>query len=176
MATTMRRRRQLNAVERRLEGFAQSKPGSWFYVNVAMRIDRVLLPLTEGRVSISLGQQVGMLETVGAKSGQVRRTPLLFIRDGDHVVLIASMGGAPRHPAWLHNLRANPRASFLGPGGASGDYVAREARGDERARLWDEAVDYYSGYDTYRVRAGEREIPIVVLERAQAGRAPARDE
>ena len=80
----------------------------------------------------------------------MRRTPLLFLRDGDHVVLIASMGGAPRHPAWLHNLRANPRVSFLGPGGASGDYVAREAGGAERGRLWDEAVDYYAGYDTYR--------------------------
>lgn len=168
MATTMPRRRQLNAVERRLEGFAQSKPGSWFYVNVAMRIDRVLLPLSGGRLSISVGQRVGMLETVGAKSGEVRRTPLLYLRDGDHVVLIASMGGAPRHPAWLHNLRANPRVSFLGPGGVSGDYVAREASGDERGRLWDEAVDYYSGYDTYRVRAGERQIPIVVLERVQA--------
>jgi F420H(2)-dependent quinone reductase len=83
------------------------------------------------------------------------------------------MGGAPRHPAWLRNLRANPRVSFLGPGGASGDYRAREALGAERARLWDEAVDYYTGYDTYWVRAGEREIPIVVLERVEGGRAPA---
>jgi deazaflavin-dependent oxidoreductase (nitroreductase family) len=167
MATSTPRRRQLNPVERRLEDFVRSKPGSWFYINVAMRIDRVLLPLSGGRLSISVGQQVGLLETVGARSGQVRWTPLLFLRDGDNVVLIASMGGAPRHPAWLHNMRANPRVSFLGPGGASGDYVAREATGAERARLWDEAVDYYAGYDTYRVRAGEREIPIVVLERAE---------
>ena len=170
MATTAPRRRQLNPVERRLEDFVRSKPGSWFYINVAMRIDRVLLPLSGGRLSISVGQQVGLLETVGAKSGEVRKTPLLFIRDGDHVVLIASMGGAPRHPAWLHNLRANPRVSFLGPGGASGDYIAREAGGDERARLWDEAVDYYAGYDTSLLRAGEREIPVVVLERVEGGR------
>lgn len=93
MPTTRRRKR--GAVERRLEDFARSKPGSWFFVNVAMRIDRVLLPLSRGRVSISVGQQVGMLETVGAKSGQVRRTPLLFVRDGNHVVLIASKA-APR--------------------------------------------------------------------------------
>lgn len=166
MATGTARRRKRGAVELRLEDFAQSKAGSWFYVNVAMRVDRVLLPLSGGRVSISIGQQVGMLETVGAKSGQVRRTPLLFVRDGNHVVLIASMGGAPRHPAWLHNLRANPKVRFLGPGGLSGDYVAREADGDERARLWDEAVDYYAGYETYRVRAGERTIPVVVLEPA----------
>ena len=148
MATETARRRKLSGIERLGERFAQSKPGSWFYINVAMRIDRVLLPLSQGRLSISVGQQVGMLETIGAKSGEARKTPLLFIRDGRHVVLIASMGGAPRHPSWLHNLRANPRVSFLGPGGASGDYVAREAEGDERARLWDEAVDYYAGYDT----------------------------
>jgi deazaflavin-dependent oxidoreductase (nitroreductase family) len=166
MATGTPRRHQLNAVERKLEDFAKSKPGSWFFVNVAMRIDRVLLPLSRGRLSISVGRRVGILESVGAKSGQVRKTPLLFIRDGDHVVLIASMGGAPRHPAWLHNIRANPRVSFLGPGGTSGAYLAREAEGDERDRLWDEAVDYYSGYATYEVRAGERQIPVVVLERA----------
>ena len=166
MSTGTARRRQLSGIERLGERFAQSKPGSWFYINVAMRVDRVLLPLSRGRMSISVGQQVGMLESVGAKSGEVRRTPLLFIRDGNHVILIASMGGAPRHPSWLHNIRANPRVRFLGPGGTTGDYVAREAEGDERARLWDEAVDYYAGYATYKVRAGKREIPIVVLERA----------
>ena len=166
MATEATRRRKLSGIERFGERFAQSKPGSWFYINIAMRVDRVLLPLTGGRASISVGQQVGMLESVGAKSGERRRTPLLFIRDGNHVILIASMGGAPRHPSWLHNIRANPRVKFLGPGGTSGDYVAREAEGDERGRLWDEAVDYYAGYATYKVRAGKREIPIVVLEPA----------
>ncbi len=166
MATETARRRKLSGIQRLGERFAQSKPGSWFYINVAMRVDRVLLPLSRGRVSISVGQQVGMLETVGAKSGELRKTPLLFILDGGHVVLIASMGGAPRHPSWLHNIRANPRVKFLGPGGATGDFVAREAQGDERGRLWDEAVDYYAGYATYKIRAGEREIPIVVLERA----------
>jgi deazaflavin-dependent oxidoreductase (nitroreductase family) len=166
MATGTARRRQVSAIHRLGERFAQSKPGSWFFINVAMRVDRVLLPLSRGRLSISVGQQVGMLESVGAKSGEVRRIPLLFLRDGNHVVLIASMGGAPRHPAWLHNIRANPRVKFLGPGGITGNYVAREAEGDERARLWDEAVDYYPGYAEYKVRAGKREIPIVVLEPA----------
>jgi deazaflavin-dependent oxidoreductase (nitroreductase family) len=166
MATGSARRRQLSGVERLGERFVTSKPGSWFYINVAMRVDRVLLPVSRGRLSISVGQQVGMLETVGAKSGELRKTPLLFIRDGNHVVLIASMGGAPRHPSWLHNIRANPRVKFLGPGGTTGEYIAREAQGDERGRLWCEAVDYYAGYATYKVRAGEREIPIVVLERA----------
>jgi deazaflavin-dependent oxidoreductase (nitroreductase family) len=92
---------------------------------------------------------------------------LVTLRDKWSRFVLSFSAGAP---AWLHNLRANPRVSFLGPGGASGDYVAPEARGDERGRLWDDAVDYYAGYDTYRVRAGEREIPIVVLERVEGGR------
>ena len=157
------RRRQLSRWERSLENFARSRAGGWYFVNVAMRVDRVLLPVSRGRLSISVGQQVGMLETVGAKSGELRKTPLLFIRDANHGVLIASMGGAPRHPAWVHNLRANPRVKVLAPG-RSGDYVAHEAEGEERKRLWAEAVDYYAGYATYQERAGERRIPVVVLE------------
>jgi deazaflavin-dependent oxidoreductase (nitroreductase family) len=162
------RRRKLNPLERRLEDFARSKPGTWYYVHVATAVDRVLLPLSGGRISASPGQQVGLLETVGAKSGGPRKTPLLYLRDSERVVLIASMGGAARHPAWLHNIRANPRVRFTGPGGLTGDYIAREAKGPERDRLWAEAVDYYAGYDTYRERAGSRVIPVVVLERTAA--------
>ena len=76
-------------------------------------------------------------------------------------MLIASKGGAPRHPAWLHNLRAEPRVRFTAPGRLTGDYIAREAEGDERERLWEEAVDYCE-------RAGSRVIPVVVLEPASA--------
>jgi deazaflavin-dependent oxidoreductase (nitroreductase family) len=159
------RRRALNPIERKLEDFARSKVGGWYFLNVAMRVDRVLLPLTRGRISSAPGQQVLLLETVGAKSGERRRTPLVYVTDGSHIVLIASKAGAKRHPAWLHNLRANPRVKVLGPG-RSGDYIAREAEGDERGRLWREAVDYYAGYETYQDRAGERRIPVVVLEPA----------
>jgi F420H(2)-dependent quinone reductase len=162
------RRRKLNPLERRLEDFARSKAGTWYYIHVATPVDRVLLPLSGGRISASPGQQIGLLETVGARSGEPRKTPLLYLRDGDRVVLIASMGGAPRHPAWLHNLRAYPKVRFTGPGGLTGEYTAREAEGPERDRLWAEAVDYYAGYDTYCERAGSRVIPVVVLERATA--------
>ena len=145
-----------------------SKPGSWFYVHVATPLDRVLLRRSRGRVHMTMGQQVGLLETVGAHSGERRQTPLLYLRDGERVVLIASKGGAPHHPSWLHNLRADPRVRFTAPDGLTGEYVAREAVGDERDRLWDEAVDYYAGYATYDERAGSRVIPVVVLERASA--------
>jgi deazaflavin-dependent oxidoreductase (nitroreductase family) len=159
------RRRQLNRVERVLEDFARSKAGGWYFVNVAMRVDRVLLPLTRGRISSAPGQQILLLETVGAKSGERRRTPLVYVTDDSHIVLIASKAGAKRHPGWFHNLRANPRVKVLAPG-RSGDYIAREADGDERGRLWAKATDYYAGYDTYQDRAGGRRIPVVVLEPA----------
>ena len=159
------RRRQLNWFEQRLEDFAKSKPGGWYFVNVAMRVDRVLLPLTGGRISSSPGQPICLLETIGAKSGEVRQTPLLFIPDGERVILIGSKAGAPKHPAWIHNMRANPRVKVLAPR-RTGEYVAREAEGEERELLWDKAVDFYAGYQTYQERAGGRRIPVVVLERA----------
>jgi deazaflavin-dependent oxidoreductase (nitroreductase family) len=159
------RRRQLNWMERQLEDFAKTKAGGWYFVNVAMRVDRVLLPLSRGRVSASPGQPVCLLETVGAKSGEVRKTPLLFIPDGERVVLVGSKAGAPKHPGWVHNMRANPRVKILAPK-RSGDYVAHEAEGEERTRLWDKAVDFYAGYETYQGRTGGRRIPVVVLERA----------
>jgi deazaflavin-dependent oxidoreductase (nitroreductase family) len=160
------RRRQVNALQRRAEALAASRVGAWYFINVAMRLDRVLLPVSGGRLSMGFGQQVGLLETVGAKSGERRSTPLLYLRDGNHVVLIASKGGSVRHPAWYWNLKANPQVRFLGPGGVAGDYVAREAEGDERSRLWAEAVDYYDGFASYQGRTDGRRIPVVVLEPA----------
>jgi F420H(2)-dependent quinone reductase len=145
---------------------------------VATRIDRVLLPLSGGRVSSSFGRPVGLLETRGAKSGRPRRAPLLFVRDGDRVVVIASKGGNPKNPAWYWNLRKNPHVKFLGPRGVTGEYVARVAEGEERSRLWAEAVDLDDSYTTYAERTGGRLIPVVVLEPyagAGAGAAAAGD-
>jgi len=160
------RRRRLSTFQRHGENFARSRAGAWYFINVAMRIDRVLLPLSRGRVSSAVGEQVGLLETTGAKSGERRRIPLLYLRDGNHVVLIASKGGNAKHPGWYWNLKANPRVRFLGPDGLTGEYTAREAEGDERARLWAEAVDYYDGFATYQGRTDGRQIPVVVLEPA----------
>lgn len=163
--TTTPRRRKLSRLERVLEDIARSKAGTWYFGHVATPIDRVLLPLSRGRLSSTFGQPVGLLDTVGAKSGEPRRTPLLFLRDGDRVVLIASKGGDPKHPAWYWNVLNDPYVSFLGPGGVSGRYVAHVAEGAERSRLWDEAVDLYAGYATYAERSGGRVIPVVVLDR-----------
>jgi deazaflavin-dependent oxidoreductase (nitroreductase family) len=161
------RRRKVNAIHRQAENLARSRAGSWYFINVAMRVDRVLLPLSRGRLSTGFGQQVGLLDSTGAKSGERRRTPLLYLRDGNHVVLVASKGGSTKNPAWYWNVKANPHVHFTGRG-LTGDYVAREAEGDERARLWNEAVDYYDGFATYQGRTDGRRIPVIVLEPAPA--------
>jgi deazaflavin-dependent oxidoreductase (nitroreductase family) len=143
---------------------AASRFGSWYFLNVANRIDRWLVPATRGRLSSAPGQNVCVLETVGAKSGQRRRAPLQYATDGDDLVVIASSGGAPKHPAWFHNVRKNPELWVWANRGRSGDYVARVVEeGEERERLWKIATDLYPGYDTYQERAGDRRIPVVTL-------------
>jgi F420H(2)-dependent quinone reductase len=103
-----------------------------------------------------------LLDHVGARSEAKRTTPLVYVEDGDDVVLVASKGGHPRHPAWFHNLRANPNATVQ-IGSERRPVTARVATAAERARLWPMAVDTYGGYAGYQDRT-DREIPLVVLE------------
>lgn len=108
-----------------------------------------------------------LLDHVGARSGRLRTTPLVYVEDGDDVVLVASKGGHPKHPAWYHNLRANPEASVQ-IGSERRPVHARLAAPEERGRLWSKAVAVWPGYDGYQRRT-EREIPLLVLEpRARA--------
>ncbi len=104
-----------------------------------------------------------LLDHLGAKSGKRLTTPLFYVRDGDDVVIVASKGGHPSHPAWLHNLRANPDTTVQ-VGAERRSARAREATAQERERLWPMAVHVYKGYTDYQQRA-ERAIPLVVLER-----------
>src|SRR5215216_3081255 len=157
--------RQLGPVRARVVKLASTKPGAWWFVNVANRVDKHVVPATNGRISSAPGQQVLVVETVGAKSGQARRIPLVYVTDGDAIVLIASKGGAPKHPAWYHNLKANPDVEVWA-GGRGGAYRAREAEDQERERLWQLATKLYPGYDDYQQRAdgAGRRIPVIVCE------------
>ncbi len=104
-----------------------------------------------------------LLDHVGAKSGKKRTSPLLYVRDGEDLVIVASKGGFPKHPAWYHNLTANPDTTVQ----VKGETIpvhARTAKPDERERLWALAVAGYHGYDDYAARSKGREIPLVVLE------------
>jgi deazaflavin-dependent oxidoreductase (nitroreductase family) len=160
------RTRKLNRFERLLEKVAATRAGGWFFVNVAHHVDPFLLRVSKGRVSLAPGQPIALVTVRGARSGLPRQTPLLFASDGDDIVVLASNAGGARHPAWYHNLRANPDVAVIAPGGRSGRYLAREANGPERERLWEIAADLYAGYDVYQGRAGERRIPVMVLSPA----------
>ena len=110
------------------------------------------------------GRSLLLLTTRGAKSGHERTNPLAYTRDGDRIFVIASKGGAPTHPDWYRNLRANPRVTVeVGPERFEAN--ARVAKGDERRRLYDLQVSHMPAFKEYERRTS-REIPVVVLERA----------
>jgi deazaflavin-dependent oxidoreductase (nitroreductase family) len=145
-----------------------SRPGAWFYVHVAPHLDRGLLRLTKGRWTTAGRGRVGFLTVRGARTGAERVTPLVWTRDGDDLVVVASRGGDVKHPAWYRNVVANPDVRFS-IDGVERRYRARIATAEERPRLWELANRRYPGYVVYQRRAGAREIPLVVLERAREG-------
>jgi F420H(2)-dependent quinone reductase len=108
------------------------------------------------------GLPVALVESVGRKSGKRRTHPLLCKPDGENLVLIASKGGTDRHPAWYHNLKANPDTTAWWKGDKR-RVRAREADGEERERLWRMMADAYPDYENYQKRCN-RQIPVVVLE------------
>jgi len=148
------------------QAFARTRLGGWLFVNVFSVIDRRLIPLTGGRLMVAVGQPVLLLHTRGARSGQPRSTPLLYTRHGGDYVIVASKAGADHHPAWYHNLRANPDAVTIEVGGRHIPVHPREAQGAEREELWRLVNDNYNGYQVYQQRAGRRTIPVVLLEPA----------
>jgi F420H(2)-dependent quinone reductase len=102
-----------------------------------------------------------LLDHVGAKSGAKRTSPLVYVRDGEDVVLVASKGGYPKSPGWLYNLKANPDTAVQ-VGSERRPVHARIANPEERKRLWPMALKTYGGYADYQKRT-EREIPLVIL-------------
>jgi len=136
----------------------------WRLFNQFTRAHVLTYRLTGGLVGQHIPgvPQVLLLDHVGAKSGKKRTTPLSYLDDGDDVVLVASKGGHPKHPAWFHNLRANPNTTIQ-VGSRRTSVTARVATAEERERLWPKVVELYSGYQSYQDRT-KREIPLVVLE------------
>ena len=144
-----------------LSWVARQRPMTWFLVNVGNKIDPVLMRATGGRLKTTVNAPTVLVTHRGARSGKERTTPLAYFTDRDDVVLIASAGGAPKHPAWFRNLMANPEIELWAKG-SGGNYRAHEAEGSERERLWKLATDYYPGFASYQERATERRIPVVV--------------
>ena len=107
------------------------------------------------------GMPIVVLTSVGAKSGKLRKTPLMRVEHGGEYAVVASLGGAPRHPVWYHNLKQHPQVE-LQDGPTKRDYLAREVTGDEKAVWWERAVAAYPNYADYQQKT-TREIPVFVL-------------
>ncbi len=105
-----------------------------------------------------------VLTTLGAKSGKIRKTPLMRVEHDGSYAIVASKGGAPEHPVWYHNVVADPHVE-LQDGPVKQDMVARELAGDEKADWWKRAVAAYPDYADYQTKT-ERQIPVFVVEPA----------
>ncbi|MFL5819903.1 MAG: nitroreductase family deazaflavin-dependent oxidoreductase [Solirubrobacteraceae bacterium] len=133
-------------------------------VTHGIRMHTLAYRLTGGLLGgrIPGGPPMLLLDHVGARSGKRRTTPLVYLRDGEDVVVVASKGGSPRHPAWFHNLRAHPETTVQ-VGSRRRPVTARVATPAERSRLWPKVVALYRGYEGYQRRT-KRQIPLVILE------------
>jgi deazaflavin-dependent oxidoreductase (nitroreductase family) len=108
------------------------------------------------------GAPLLLLHTTGAKTGQARVNPIMYLADGDNLAVFASKAGAPTSPDWYHNLLANPRPT-VEVGDKTINMVARVTEGDERERLWSRQKELYPGFAEYEQKT-TRQIPVVVLE------------
>ncbi|MDX3545925.1 nitroreductase family deazaflavin-dependent oxidoreductase [Streptomyces europaeiscabiei] len=120
---------------------------------------------TQGTTLLDTGLPVIVLTTRGAKSGKLRKTPLMRVEHDGRYAVVASLGGAPKHPVWYHNVKSDPQVE-LQDGPARRELTAREVTGDEKAEWWDRAVAAYPPYADYQKQT-DREIPVFVLEPAK---------
>jgi deazaflavin-dependent oxidoreductase (nitroreductase family) len=144
---------------------AGTKPGSWVFARVAHHLDRLVFRASGGRTTLASwvsGLPVVMLTTTGARSGRQVMIPILGVPEGEGVVIVASNFGQAHHPAWFHNLRADPRAR-LALHGPPRDVVAHEITGSERDRLLALATEIYPGFPAYVQRAAPRQISLFRL-------------
>jgi deazaflavin-dependent oxidoreductase (nitroreductase family) len=111
------------------------------------------------------GMSIVVVTSVGAKSGKLRKTPLMRVEHDGEYAVVASLGGAPKHPVWYYNLKKNPHVE-LQDGPVKRDYVAREVSGEERDLWWERSVAAFPDYANYQTKT-ERVIPVFVLTETQ---------
>ena len=143
-----------------------TRAGRFLSSRIVWKLDPYLLSATRGRIGMGLVLPTALLQTRGARSGAVRRNAVIYFHDGARVTIVASFAGAPRHPAWFHNLRVHPDVTFGGIA-MHATVVEDEA---ERRRLWQLADRVFAPYATYRRDAAKanRTIPIVQLTQRPA--------
>lgn len=143
-----------------LEGEYEPSPEAW----VRHQVERY--EATDGREAGTLrdtGLPVVIFTTRGNKSGKLRKTPLMRVEHHGAYLMVASKGGAPSHPVWYHNLRADPTALMVQDGANRFDATARELEGEEREEWWQRAVAAYPPYAEYQ-RNTDRRIPVLLAE------------
>ncbi|WP_326805606.1 nitroreductase family deazaflavin-dependent oxidoreductase [Streptomyces sp. NBC_01788] len=146
-----------------LEGVYEPSPAQWVREQVELYESS---GGTEGTTLWDTGLPVILLTTVGARSGRIRKTPLMRVEHEGRYAVVASQGGAPKHPFWYFNLKADPRVE-LQDGPVKQVMTAREATGAEKAQWWERAVAAFPPYAEYQEKTA-REIPVFVLEPAAA--------
>jgi F420H(2)-dependent quinone reductase len=136
----------------------------WRVFNNVVQVHVLAYRLTGGLIGhhVPGAPPMLLLDHVGAKSGQSRTTPLAYLQDRKDMVIVASKGGHPKHPAWFHNLKANPETQVQ-VGSRRVPVTAKVATPAQRKRLWPKVVDMYGSYAGYQ-RKTEREIPLVILK------------
>ena len=140
-----------------LEGAYEPSPSAW------AREQAELYEATDGAEGGDLrGRPVIVLTSVGARTGKIRKTPLMRVEHGGIYAVVASLGGAPKHPVWYHNLKKTPHVE-LQDRDVKRDYTAREVDGEEKRMWWDRAVETWPDYAAYQTKT-ERQIPVFVLE------------
>jgi deazaflavin-dependent oxidoreductase (nitroreductase family) len=142
-----------------LEGEYEPSPTQWVREQVELYESS---GGTKGTTLMDTGMPVVLLTTRGAKSGKLRKTPLMRVEHEGRYAVVASLGGAPKHPVWYHNVVADPHVE-LQDGPARQDMTAREVTGEEKALWRERAVAAYPAYADYEKKT-DREIPIFVLE------------
>ncbi len=140
---------------------ANTRLGRFLSMHVVWKVDPLLMRLTRGKLGMGLAMPTALLETRGARSGELRRNVVIYFHDGERVTIVASKLGLPQHPAWFHNLRADPEVTF---GGIEMRAMVVEDE-TERERLWALADNVFAPYADYRREAARanRTIPIVQL-------------
>jgi len=141
----------------------QEKFGTWL-INHVGSLQTAVYELTGGRLwNRFLGGPVAILTTTGRKTGKTRKIPLLYLMDGDKVVMTASKGGMSQLPVWYHNVKAAPSV-HIQVGSEKKEYTMREATEEEETALWPRLEQMYPGYREYRARAaGIRRIPVLIF-------------
>jgi len=165
--------RKPSAVQLAMQHIAATRPGAWFFARTLHYIDRVLLRLSHGQVTLSgvvAGIPVLTVTTTGARTGQRRTAPLLGVPAGEDIAVIGTSFGQPRTPGWYHNMRADPKAEVTYRNKTI-RAIAREASDDERQPIWDRATTIYAGYEAYASRIKNREIRIMILSAEGPGNA-----